>query len=87
MDDNYKIYQQLLNHFKSNKFENLYQTFKRITDTNVLFLIIVDYNLLNNHALVPIINKEDVFETLSNLYKINEEDLEKLLFQYDIIVE
>ena len=45
MDDNYKIYQQLLNHFKSNKFENLYQTFKRITDTNVLFLIIVDYNL------------------------------------------
>ena len=71
MDDNYKIYQQLLNDFKSNKFENLYQTFKRIEDTNVLFLIIVDYNLLNNHALVPIINKEDVFETLSNLYKIN----------------
>ena len=84
MDDNYKIYQQLLNHFKSNKFENLYQTFKRIEDTNVLFLIIVDYNLLNNHALVPIINKEDVFETLSNLYKINEEDLEKLLYTFEM---
>lgn len=84
MADNYKIYQQLLNDFKSSNFQNLYQTFKSITDVNVFFLLIVDDTLWNSHALVPIIIKEDVFEILVNLYNINGEDLDKLLYEFEI---
>jgi hypothetical protein len=84
MSDTYKIYNQLFNDFKRSNFKNLYKTFKSITDINVLFIIILTYNILNNNALVPIINKEDVFETLANLYKINEVDLQKLLYNFEI---
>jgi len=84
MADNYKVYQQLLLDYNTSNFESLYKTFKSITDINVFFLHIVDDNLWNKHALAPIINKEDVFEALANLYKINEEDLEKLLYEFEI---
>lgn len=84
MSDTYKIYNKLFNDFKKSNFKNLYKTFKSITDINVLFLILVNYNILNDQILVPIINKEDVFETLANLYKINEADLKLLLYNFEI---
>jgi hypothetical protein len=64
--------------------ESIYNTFKNINNKNLFFLLEADKYIWDNNILSYIITKKDVFDYLKELYKVNELDLENLLYEFEI---